>query len=382
MKAKLRRIKKYYKLFVRFVMPMMMTALLCIASPVFARTVTNTFNASQAGSSLEQQARSLYQSNQFSPAANLFQQAAEVYKAQNDPIRQALSLSNLSLCYQQLGQWNEANKAITDSITLLEGTQKTPEQLSALAQAFDIQGGLQIARGQADAALKSWERSTVIYTQQKKPTKALISQTNSAQALQSLGLYRRAIALLETALKLDELPTAKEKQLKILTVPASPETATALRTLGDSLRVVGNLEQARFVLERSLAIANKLQLPETIALAQISLGNTDRASGNTPSALNFYQQAATTAPTNLRVQAQLNQISLLVDSDRTDEAKTLLPQVQQQIEALPKSNTAIEARVNLAQTMMRMRKGEGTRGQGDKGTRGQGDKGTRGKRKY
>lgn len=229
-------------------MPMMMTALLCIASPVFARTVTNTFNASdQSGSSLEQQARSLYQSRQFSQAASLFQQAASDYKAQNDPIRQALSLSNLSLCYQQLGQWNDANKAITDSIALLEVTKHTNnEQLLALAQALDIQGGLQLARGQADLALKSWERATVIYTQQKKPTKALMSQTNSAQALQSLGLYRRAITLLETALKLDQLPTAKDQQLKILTVPASPETATALRTLGDSQRVVGDLEQARF----------------------------------------------------------------------------------------------------------------------------------------
>ncbi len=374
-KAKIRRIKKYYKIFVRFVMPMMMTALLCIASPPFARTVTNTFSASsQSGSSLEQQARSLYQSRQFSSAASLFQQAVCAYKAQKDPIRQALGLSNLSLCYQQLGQWNDANQAITDSIALLEVVKPTSnEQLLALAQALDIQGGLQLARGQADAALKSWERATVIYIQQKKPTKALMSQTNSAQALQSLGFYRRAITLLETALKLDELPTAKDEQLKILSISASPETATALRTLGDSLRVVGNLQQARFVLSRSLAIANKLQLPETIALAQISLGNTARAAADPPSALNLYQQAATSAPALLRVQAQLNQISLLVDSDRTDEAKTLLPQVRQQIEALPPSNTAIEARVNLAQTMMRMRKAEGQSGRAAERQRSRGE---------
>lgn len=97
MKAKLRLIKTYYKLFVQFVMPMMMTALLCIASPVFAHTVTNTFSASdQSGASLEQQARSLYQSRQFDSAASLFQQVASTYASQKDPIRQALSLSNLS----------------------------------------------------------------------------------------------------------------------------------------------------------------------------------------------------------------------------------------------------------------------------------------------
>lgn len=356
--AKLKRIKTYSKLFVRFVMPMLMTALVCIASPVFAHTVTSTFNPSfQSNSSLEQQARSLYQESQFSEAAKLFQQAASAYESQKDPIRQALSLSNLSLCYQQLGQWNDANREITRSIQLLEATKRTSnDQLLALAQALDIQGGLQLARGQANVALESWERATVLYTQQNKPNRALMSQTNSAQALQSLGLYRRAIALLETALKLPQLPTAKNEQLKILSkVPASPETATALRTLGDSLRVVGNLQQARLVLEHSLKIANQLQLPETSALAQLSLGNTARAAVDPQAALNFYQQAAASAPANLRVQAQLNQLGLLVDSDRSDEAKTLLPQVRQQIETLPASNTAIEARVNLAQTMIRMR---------------------------
>lgn len=360
-KPKFRRSKKYYKLFVRFVLPMMMTALVCIASPVFAHPVTSTFNASfQSGSSLEQQARSLYQERQFSPAAKLFQQVASTYGAQKDPIRQALSLSNLSLCYQQLGQWNDANREITKSIQLLEVTKHTSnEQLLALAQALDIQGGLQLARGQADVALKSWERATVLYTQQNKPNRAIASQTNSAQALQSLGLYRRAITLLQTALKLPQLPTAKDEQLKILSkVSASPETATALRTLGDSLRVVGNLQQARLVLERSLKIANQLQLPDTIALAQLSLGNTARASVDPQAALNFYQQAAASAPANLRVQAQLNQLSLLVETDRSNEAKTLIPQVRQQIEALPPSNTAIEARVNLAQTMTRMREKE------------------------
>ena len=360
-KPKFRCSKKYYKLFIRFVMPMMMTALVCITSPVFAHPVTSTFNASfQSGASLEQQARSLYQERQFDSAAKLFQQVASTYEAQKDPVRQALSLSNLSLCYQQLGQWNDANREITKSIQLLKVTKDTSnEQLLALAQAFDIQGGLQLARGQADVALKSWERATVLYTQQNKPTGAITSLTNSAQALQSLGLYRRAITLLQTALKLPQFPTDKDEQLKILSkVSASPETAVALRTLGDSLRVVGDLQQARLVLERSLKIANQLQLPDTIALVQLSLGNTARASVDPQAALNFYQQAAASAPANLRVQAQLNQLSLLVETNRSDEAKTLIPQVRQQIEALPPSNTAIEARVNLAQTMMRIREKE------------------------
>lgn len=348
-----------YKRFVRFIMPMAIAALVCITSPILAQTsITSTLIAqSQSAPSLEQQARSRYSAAQFSEAAALFQQASLAYKAALDPIHQALSLSNLSLCYQQLGQWNDAIRAITDSLALLKAVSAaTPDKSLALAPALDIQGGLLLARGQADAALKSWERATALYTQQGKLNRVLTSQINQAQALQNLGLYRRAIALLDTALKLPQRSTANAQQVQTLlnTVTASPETATALRTLGDSLRVTGNLTQAHLILEQSLAIANKLQLPDAIALAQLSLGNTERAQANPQAALNFYQQAATVVSPSLRVQAQVNQLNLLVDNNQQSVAQTLLPQVQQQISALPPNRAAIEARVNLAQSMMRM----------------------------
>ncbi len=348
-----------YKRFVRFIMPMAIAALVCITSPILAQTsITSTLIAqSQSAPSLEQQARSRYSAAQFSEAAALFQQASLAYKAALDPIHQALSLSNLSLCYQQLGQWNDASRAITDSLALLKAVSAaTPDKSLALAPALDIQGGLLLARGQADAALKSWERATALYTQQGKLNRVLTSQINQAQALQNLGLYRRAIALLDTALKLPQRSTANAQQVQTLlnTVTASPETATALRTLGDSLRVTGNLTQAHLILEQSLAIANKLQLPDAIALAQLSLGNTERAQANPQAALNFYQQAATVVSPSLRVQAQVNQLNLLVDNNQQSVAQTLLPQVQQQISALPPNRAAIEARVNLAQSMMRM----------------------------
>ncbi|GAB1542512.1 hypothetical protein NUACC21_51860 [Scytonema sp. NUACC21] len=356
-------IKQRHKRLTRFVIPMVLSALLCITSPVLARvspnpTPTSTEKAAASGvGSVEQQARSLYSKRQFSEAAKLFQQAAQAYQASGEPIRQALSLSNLSLCYQQLGQWNDATSAIADSLALLEGAKAaSPEKSLALAQVLDIQGGLLLARGKADAALKSWERATVLYTQQGKQERALTSQINQAQALQNLGLYRRAIALLDTALKLQQRSNTNEEQLQTLikNLPPSPETVTALRTLGDSLRVTGNFTQARIVLEHSLAIANSLQLPEAVALAQLSLGNTARAQGDPQAALKYYQQAASTASPTLQVQAQVNQLSLLIDTKQPSAAQTLLPQVQQQIEALPPNRVSIEARVNLAQSIMEM----------------------------
>ncbi len=372
--------RKYKKSLLRFVIPIAITALLCINSSSFAN-IPNPVNSSilvaqnQSGISLEQKARSQYQLNNFSEAAKLFQQAAQVYQSTKDPIRQALSLANLSLCLQELGQWDDANRIVNSAIALLTAN-KNPnsENLSTLAKTLDIQGGLQLTRGEADTALKTWQRAGNIYTQLKKPNHILASQIKQAQALQYLGLHRRGIELLAEGLKLPSLATAKLGQLKLSLsmVATSPESANALRTLGDSLRTIGNFPQAKLVLERSLVIAQELKLPEAIALAQISLGNTVRAQlsfdnsfgsklGNTEenvanlqTALNFYQQAAKNASGTQKTQAQLNLLSLLVDNNQMDAAKNLLPQVQREIEALPLNQDAINGKINLAQTIMRM----------------------------
>ncbi len=349
----MKRIQRNWQKSIRFWVPLVLTALLCIAEPSVAQ-VPAIFGLSApiAAPSVERQARSQYTSGQFAEAATLFQQAAQAYKAAGEPIRQALSLSNLSLSYQQLGQWKQAQQAIADSLALVQANDKNPGSL-ALAQALDIQGDLYLAQGQAEPALRSWETATALYTQQGKPDRAKASQNNQAQALQRMGLSRRAIALLDKVLNLQQRSTANPQQLQTLlqSVPASPETATALRILGESLQMTGNSSQARTVLERSLAIATPLQLSDAIALAQLSLGNTARAQSDPSSALKYYQQVASASP-NLKVQAQVNQLSLLADTNQEAAMQVLLPQVQQQIEALPPSRTAIEARINLAQTML------------------------------
>jgi CHAT domain-containing protein len=368
MKNTIKHINKNNKRLIRFMLPMLTTALLFMSSPVFAQlpNISSTVAITQqSGASFEQTARQLYAEGKYSEAVSLFQQAAKAYKAANEPIKQAVSLSNLSLSYQQLGQWNNADSSITESIKILTNNSQ-PGQLSALTQSYDIQGELQLARGQAEAALKTWERTQSLYKQQNNSKQVLVSQIKQAKALQNLGLYRRAIELIANSLNLTN--TTQQEQIKtaLQKIPVEAETAAALRTLGDSLRVVGNLPQAKLVLERALVIAQQLKLSETISLTQMSLGNTARAQLNfdnnddkerikidTQAALNFYQQAATSSPT-IKVQAQLNQLSLLVDSKQEDAAKSLLPQIKQEVENLPQSQAAIDARVNLAQTMMRI----------------------------
>ena len=334
-----------------------MSIALCIFSPGLTQV---TIAALQPAPVLDQQARSYYSNQQYSDAAKLFQQAAQAYQAANDPIRQTLSLSNLSLAEQQLGQWDEANTAIEQSLSILTALpDKTPGRALAFAQALDIQASLLLTRGKTNAALTNWEKVTQIYQQEGKPDRAFISQTNQAQALQNLGLYRKAIEVLNRALALKSREPAETLVAPLQKIPATLENTIALRLLGDSLRVLGDFSQARLVLDRSLAIATQLKLPDTIALIQLSLGNTARAKGygseetvkaGQAAALKLYQQAASGSSGQLKVQAQLNELSLL---DPTSAAE-LIPQIQQNIAALPPSRAAIEARINLAQTSLQL----------------------------
>jgi CHAT domain-containing protein len=363
---------------IRFLLSVTMTALICITAPAIPQIATASLP------SLEEQARSHYTQQKFSEAAQLFQQAAQNYKTAGDPIRQSLSLSNLSLSYQQLGQWEKANQVIVESLSVLEATpEKMPGRSVAIAQSLDIQGSLQLARGQTNAALETWKQASDIYQKEGKRDRALVSQTNQAQALQNLGLYRRAIETLDQTLSLKSRENPDALKLALQNVTVTPEAATALRTLGESLRVVGDFPQAKLVLERGLTIATELKLADTIALTQLSLGNIFRAQGfGTPkptegdlqAALTYYQQAAS-RPGNLQVQAQSNQLSLLIDKRKlilsdmqraesekqaaarqlTTAAEQLIPQIQAEIEALPPSKSAIEARINLAQSMMQIK---------------------------
>jgi CHAT domain-containing protein len=335
---------KYPRL-LKFIMTVMLTAILSITTPgllyQLSPVVASTTN-------LTQQASDQYRDRRFAEAAALFRQAAQ---AQTDPIQKALSLSNLSLCYQQMGQWPAANQATTDSLALLQNGSNP----IALAQVLDIQGSLLLAQGQAEPALTAWEQSAKLYQQQNQPNRALASQTNQAQALQNMGLHRRAISLLQSSLKLSSEPNATDRlPTQLEAIAPSTETTMALRTLGESLRSMGDLTAARLVLDRSLTIATAIEQADAIPLIQLSLGNTARAQSDTPNALKFYQQAAIAPTIGIRSQAQVNQFSLLLDSNQANAATTLLPQLQSQLSQLPATRSGITTRINLAKGMMRL----------------------------
>lgn len=300
----------------------------------------------QNASEWVQEGLQLYQSGQFAAAATLWKQASDAFAAQGDGINQAMVSSNIALAYHQLGQWAEANGAISTSLQLLQSEGNVSDRvlrLKILAQALNTQGKLQLAQGQAQQALTTWQKATEAYQQVGDKTGVVRSLINQAQSLRVLGFYQRVKDTLEQANQI------------LQNQPDSDIKAAGLLSFGDALRLVGDFKKSQQVLQQSLAISQRLQSPPTITAALMSLGNTAYALQQSEEALKYYQQAITTStsPTTT-LQAQLNQLRLLIDTQKWADAQTLAQKIQPQLASLPVSRTSIYAQINFTQSLMKL----------------------------
>ncbi|MBD2772424.1 CHAT domain-containing protein [Iningainema sp. BLCCT55] len=299
-------------------------------------------------SQLVQLGKESYKAGQFANAIAVWQKVLDLFTQRGERVNQAVVQSNLALAYQQLGQWQEANQAIAKSIILLNEAQKGREKETSLqdllAEALNIQGSLQLAQGKAENALYTWVQATDTYKQAKDKTGVIRSSINQTQALRVLGRYSRAQKTLEEVNK---------------TLQAEPDSllkASGLLNLGNILQVNGDLNRSEAVLKQSLGIAQKLQSKDEITLALLSLGNTTHAKQQNKEALNYYQQAIAIATTlKTKIQAQLNQLRLLIETEQWTAAEKLIPQIQPYLQSLPPSRTALAARVNFAQSLIKVR---------------------------
>ncbi|MBW4492039.1 MAG: CHAT domain-containing protein [Oscillatoria princeps RMCB-10] len=316
-----------------------------------AREVPSTVQTLPAVAQQEQEGRKLYETGQFSEAVRVWQQVAGTYQTRGDALNRARVLNNLSFAYQQLGQWERAKEALAESLKLLQAAQisNSKQRLNILAQALNSQGSLQLALGQPEQALATWQQAAVTYTEAGDELGAIRSTVNQGQALKALGLYRRALATLT------QVRSSLEEQ------PDSLLKAAGLDSLGSTLCLIGDLEQSRQVLQQSLMIAQKLNSAPEIAAALFSLGDTARSRQDAKAALEFYQQAAAISPVQItKIKAKLNKLSLLVDTEQWSDAQAMWPQIEPQIANLPPSRAAIDAQINLAHSLTQLKQNTAT----------------------
>jgi CHAT domain-containing protein/uncharacterized protein HemY len=281
-----------------------------------------------------------YHAGQYAKAIANWRQASDMYEKQGDRLNHAIVLNNLALAHQQLGQWKEADQAIALSLEIL---QSEPQQEKLVAQSLNIQGSIQLAQGKAQEALTTWQRATANHEISGDKDGAIRSKINQSQALRSLGLYPKATNMLQ------------QVQIELKEQPASSLKAASLLNLGDTLQLSGDLEEAKVVLQESLAIAKELGDVMMIADTLLNLGNTAYSLQQTAEAISYYQQSvqATTSPIQ-RVQAQLNQLRLQIESQPTESARLLLANIQTQLPKLPSSRASVYARINFAQSLTKL----------------------------
>ncbi len=346
-KFKLRRIKGIF-----FIL-LLSTTFLCtgLLHPTWAYKFVNnsTVQSITDTQDLVERGKQLYAAERFAEAVKVWQQAISGFKAKVDELQQAATLGNLSLAYQQLGQWNEAQIAITQSLNLLGYTQQQQENHSSiknpqiLAQILDIQGRLQLAQNKPEDALNIWQKAVDIYEKIGDENAVIRDRINQAQAMQALGFYRRAEKTLTETTKI------------LAAQPNTPLKVTGLRSLGNVVQVTGDLKTSREILLQSLEVAKSLSDNKVIGDILVSLGNTARAQEDTQAAIKFYQQAAktTNSPTTV-IQALVNEFSLLVDNGENQDLQGLSSQIQTQLAKLPPSRSAIFARINFAQSLIEL----------------------------
>ncbi|MEM7063903.1 MAG: CHAT domain-containing protein [Cyanobacteria bacterium P01_B01_bin.77] len=272
------------------------------------------------------QGQQFYDVGQLQQAVTQWQQAAATA---DTAMNQTLAYTYLTLVYQDLGQWAEAENAIA------EARRHVPNQPVALAQVLNAQGRLQFYQGHPADALTTWQTAEQHYRQGDDATGIVLAQTNQIQALRSLGYYNQARRLM-TNLR-QELAAQSASLLK----------AQGLQSVGVLLRTTGALEESQTMLNESLAIAQALDAKDAIAQAQFQLGNTAQAQEDSPTAIEFYRQVLSTTPVQSRLwfEASLNQLRLAPSA-------TVAETLYTQLTALPPSRWGVYAQVNFTETLL------------------------------
>ncbi|BAU10593.1 tetratricopeptide repeat domain protein [Leptolyngbya sp. NIES-3755] len=206
------------------------------------------------------------------------------------------------------------------------------------AQILDNQAQQFLEQGNAESALRSWEQAEKLYRQSDRQTEALGTQLNQAKALQSLGAFRRAKALLTEI----QPPLSQQSNSSL--------KANGLLTFGSVLRLVGEFKQSQAVLEQSLSISTD---PFGIQAAQFQLGNTLLAQQQLEPALARFQQAAKLS-SEIQFPAQLQQFKLLMRLERRSEAEKLLSELRSTLETLPLNSRTIYARIEFADCLSKL----------------------------
>lgn len=289
--------------------------------------------------SLLLQGQRQYDTGQLSTALQSWKRFAE--SAGVDPWQRALSWSYVSIAAQDLGEWSQAEDAIAQSLAILAAHSQASGYGQIQAQVLNAQGRLYLKQGQPETAWEIWSQAEVAYADANDDLGKIGAQINQSQALQTMGLYRRA------RLQLESVADILENQ------PDSKVKAIALKSLGNVFQTAGSLAQSQQYLNQSLELYRRLGSDVEVADTLFSLANTLRLMNDSTAAEQHYKETETLVPNSvLGTRSQLNRFSLLLETQQWSLAEPLLPGLVAKVKALPASRQAVYSRVNLAESLL------------------------------
>ncbi|MBT9315642.1 CHAT domain-containing protein [Leptothoe spongobia] len=286
--------------------------------------------------------RVYYTSGQFAAAIEQWQTAAQIADQQGDLASQVMSWNGIASAHQALSQWAQANQSIEQSQTLLNNA-SAPEPI-LWAQTLNTQASLLLNHtGQAEAALETWQQAEHYYQEAGDLLGTLGVQINQAQALQTLGFYRRARHQLE----------ALDQQL--ISMPDSDIKVAALRSLGQTLQLIGVPRDSYDALAQSLETARNIGATSDVSSIYLSIAKLAFKLDSPAQALEYFQAAEASALMPLdQLQARLGKLASYINMGDIKSISGVTASIQQQLNTLPPSRTTVYGTINLAHSLARL----------------------------
>ncbi|NJN74295.1 MAG: CHAT domain-containing protein [Limnothrix sp. RL_2_0] len=308
-----------------------------VTTATFPSFATDAHQVTAQASDLLSQGTQAYQAGQIQAAIALWKQ---VQTNATTPVLKIQAANYLGLAYPELGNWDAARTALNDSQQALAQLEH-PQKQALIAQNINNQGHLAFLQGHTETALEQWQMAAKIYQKIKNTTGFLGSKMNQAQALQTLGQYRRSKDLLL------ELVTDLDRE------PDSQLTVQGLRNLGNAFFVIGDLEQAKVLFEASWAMGDRLNLPEENALTLIKIGTVAEAIAAPDIAFDYYDQAQILSQDSFtQLQGKLQQLRLQVQYGVDTDIESLIASIQRELANLPGDRRRLNAAIYFSESLL------------------------------
>lgn len=251
-----------------------------------------------------------------------------------------------ALAYINIGDFQAAENALQKSRVLLQQQNTNPRFDYWQARVLDVQGKLELLRGEDQLALQTWQTTAAIYQRYKDPEHFAQAVLNQIQALQNLGYYHQAAKIVEHQLAW------------LLQQPDSELKVKALQNFGDIAQHLGDFQTAQKNLDAAKEIAIKNQYTQLLPEITFSLAQLHHVRGETLEAAQLYQTL--TSDDALGFQAQINLLELLQDDLRLSQTLALTDRQQTEIirqklahlDNLPPSRPLLFSRIDFAHHLL------------------------------